>query len=506
MVSNGVYQRKGEGGVTSGTHFSSHSLISDNNDNRDYEVVDVADSKHDYHRLHRPSPPMLPSGRNATFSFASPKEFQSMSTLTSRLGNKPLPSQPGNLLTSQPGNPATKEMLQRGEIDSKVVFPMVAKNSTSRGLDNHVYRELEMTSVDPTSGGGTVKDIYRSPTSTESPGSLRGPNNPAEPHHVFDYQNESLYSPRDFESARIQQGGLINVPETGTMFHEPDNPMAFPTHNYEMILPNSKEYETPICTRKKSSSSPAPPAAATPSESRPRADSSARYEMQASMEESQYSKLTHPTVGSAAIATQQPIYSELSTQSSTGTPPENGSFSLQEMPKLSGMHDPTTSNGLTVPSHVGVAVGVVDNRGPSVSSATDSLASYIAHLQTNSQPMATNCKIENFLVEGPMTSPGAGGGAHYHHPGCERKASLEAEGAEPRKSGLKARAWSEEREDPFLNMNGLSRSDFAGFSDVLGGNRNHERQASAPMRVHRDLQPNGLDPRLGEFVRSKTMV
>ena len=104
MINNDMY-RGGMGieetDLTTGTHCTSHSQISDNNYNtlgeRDYEVIhnmpfhnnhasSNGDTKQEYHRLQRPSPPAVPTGRNGVFGYSPPSgEFRSMSTLTSQM-------------------------------------------------------------------------------------------------------------------------------------------------------------------------------------------------------------------------------------------------------------------------------------------------------------------------------------------------------------------------------------------------------------------------------------
>lgn len=357
MISNGLYQRKDEGGITSGTHISSHSQISDYNalEGRDYEEIDVTDDKHDYHHLQRPSPPLHPTSSvgtrsNGAFQFSAPKEFHSMSTLTSQMGGV-------SAREREVFQQHQQQQLQfQGRSHTFGTLPLL-KND---GPDNHIYRELEET---PTVGGGPlnssnsqgaigVKDIYRSPTDSESPdsaGLFGGSGRVAATMPgvmsasscgnggdtvVFGYPpmaNESLYSPT-FEvggqAVRVQQGGLGNVPETGTMFVEPSNPTAFPVHNYERIADASagQQYEKPIVTKKKNSSTsscssmpPPPPPSSSSSTtpfstaqsapsmgpapvSRSRSNSGARYETelpQALHEDdtnsAQYSKLVRPS-------------------------------------------------------------------------------------------------------------------------------------------------------------------------------------------------------------------
>lgn len=517
MVSNGVYQRKDEGGVTSGTHVSSHSKISNyNSGERDYEeIMDMGNDKHDYHHLQRPSPPMPhpSSSRNATFNFTPPTEFHSMSTLTSQLGQVPSSRGPGV-----------------GEREAMHQFQARKGSTIGIGPEDHVYRELEQTSpsnltpVVQTTGAG--KDIYRSPTVSDSPDSAQlfggkgtMPSMQTDT-GIFGYPaNESLYTPTfdPSQSARVQQGGLENVPETGTMFSEPVNPTAFPVHNYEEIP--KPQYETPIITRKKamstSSSVPPPVASQSATGGRPRTNSGTRYETEMpqalSEDRSQYSKLVRPEP--LAFNTASPFYSELgsSLPDEVVVKPQidkgifsrsTAELSKRDMVSLGGNLD----RGFTVPSNLG-AMGVVVNRASS-SSTTDSLSSYIAHLQANeSNKMVTDFQMDGLLFYSVESStPPDVEEIQFQHGSCKRNASLNAG---PRKTASlqgneQKRAWSEERGDTGISMN-RSGHGFSG-SAIESNNICGVHMSTGAAKLHRDLRVNGFDPRLGEYARSKTMV
>ncbi len=557
MVSNGIYQRKDDGGVTSGTHNTSHSQISDYNTlgERDYEVIDVGDDKHDYHHLHRPSPPMVPSGRNATFNFTPPKEFHSMSTLTSQLGGK---------FDSSRG-----EVLQQHTPPTNGFFPT---KCASEGPEDHVYHGLE-PSHQASAHAGTARpgrDIYRSPTSSDSPEMFGRGTMPTMDMTTMGY-NESLYSP-NFESSQtggrnigVQQGGLENVPETGSVFSEPMNPTAFPVHNYEKILTN--EYETPIITRKKLSASAggAPPtntaANSAPSSSLSRSSGSTskantgpRYETEvpaqhsAVEEEPQYSKLMRPSVdeNSSAVNTISQDYSELSlgtdeedmavrTQLDKGLFPNN--TSKQRAAGEKRVKAEESDKSFTLPSHM--AGGVVPNsKNPiataDISSPTDSLSSYIAHLQDSPGNMAlpTDFQMEELLFNStPQEMDTVNLAAETvqameHSNYSQRNHSLES-GEAARVPPVSARgppkrAWSEERgvvgNNGFTTSlapereGGMMNSRYGGFSGsamggfLLNGQNRHHVAPQTSSALHRDLRPNGLDPRIAEFARSRTMV
>lgn len=528
MVSNSLYQRKGEEGITSGTHASAHSQISDYSmlHERNYEVIDVGgdSDKQDYHHLQRPSPPTLPNGRGTNFNFTPPKEFNSMSTLTSQLG----------------GTPGSREMFQYGKLmnpgTTGGTFPT---KSSSIGPDGHMYRELEHT--DAGGRGPQVKDIYRSPTESDSPEnaqffSHRGTMSTLPSDSVqFGFHNEGLYSP-NFESSlssRVQPGGLENVPETGTMFSEPQNPTAFPVHQYERISGENggPQYETPVSSRAKamtsSSSSAMPINSQAAAGSRPRMNSGARYETEVAQmqqtEESPYSKLKRlPGAQPITIAVQ--MYSELRSQESEGNvcmdkpvfPHSHSSVELQRQQDSSSRNlgNAHANKGFTIPAHMGVAAGgVADISG--ISSPTDSLSSYATRLQersaTESAPI-TDEHIEGLLFneQGSGNPQSALVEVQHQHKPCRRKPSLDMP---PRGGGMSSlrhdqRAWSEEPAavQPFTSGR-LVMSDRSGFSSstALTSYGRHDN-VPAPPTACRDVRVNGMDMRLGEYTRSKTMV
>lgn len=508
MVSNGLYQRKEEDGVTSGTHFSSHSQISDYNATnalmeRDYEVIDMGEDKHAYHHLQRPSPPMLPGGRNGvggaqsgrSFDFAPPTEFRSMSTLTSQIG----------------GTVASREAFQQhGEMSRPHFLPA---KSASEGPEDHVYRELEQapSSAGPRLVAAPIKDIYLSPTDSDSPVSARVFNRdtlPTVPPEscVFGYPNESLYSP-NFESSlssRVQPRGLENVPETGTMFSEPANPTAFPVHKYEEISGKGvPEYETPRVTRGAKTVTSGPSLTLVNSGqasdgSRPRTNSSARYETELPVStrggygtgESQYSKLVRPTDNSLSLSSATPLYSELGSQETNGVRQDKLQFSHSAAELLKRdfstgsfhqMQDKAVFTATTMPPHVGVSGGVV-KRQSSTSSGTDSLVSYIAQLDSEKVTVDMDGLLfsERDTRSSSQGSQGAGDvTARNNH--AQQK-----------------RAWSEEyRREPYTSV--MSRT---GFSGSAVDSRSFGVPMSAP-KIHKELRVNGIDSRVPEL---KTMV
>ena len=384
--------------------------------------------------------------------------------------------------------------------------------STSVDTEEHVYRELEeVTPSSADSRTGLVKDIYRSPTASNSPDSAqlfsRGtfPSMPADS-GVFGYPNESLYTPNQDSSnpSRIQQGGLENVPETGTMFCEPANPTAFPVHKYEKI--NEAPYETPVPTHAKTLTSPltlVPTSQA--GEIRPRTNSGARYETeipQALVEDSQYSKLTRPheTLASFSIAT-APLYSEMGPQElRRDHGADKGVFSrstaeLSKQDMAARRFSGRSEKGFTMPAHVGASGGGVVNRNSSISSATDSLASYAAQLQGLSGTSDMDGLL--FNEQGSHSQGPA-------HESCKRNESLDLNAKNGNVPQNQKRAWSEERRETFSSgMN--NRSGFSGSALDSRSLSSHGRSTGAP-KMHREMRVNGIDLSLGDYARSKTMV
>ena len=278
MVNNEMYRGAGMGTEeadftgTHGTHFTSHSQISDDNYNtlgeRDYEVINVkpscdpssCDNTQDYHRLQRPSPPAMPTGRNAMFGFSPPNgEFRSMSTLTSQMN----------------GISTTCSFHHQKSFNTKPGYstlPLISSRDPpppyNGNVEPHVYRELENPATTlpaghfPNGGGS----IYRSPTSSSPPDSakyfehsdstteLLPPALPARGvttnRKTSDASlNESLYNPC-LGGAGQSPHPLEKIPETGTMFPEPPNPTAFPVNEYDYI-PTMTEYEKPVASKGK---------------------------------------------------------------------------------------------------------------------------------------------------------------------------------------------------------------------------------------------------------------
>lgn len=281
MVNNEMYRGAGMGTEeadftgTHGTHFTSHSQISDDNYNtlgeRDYEIVNVkpscdpssCDNTQDYHRLQRPSPPAVPTGRNAMFGFLPPNgEFRSMSTLTSQMN----------------GISATCSFQHQKSFNSKPGYstlPLISNRDPPPPYDgnteSHVYRELENPATTlPAghfpSGGGS---IYRSPTSSSPPDSAKHfehsdsttellppalpPRGVTTNRKTSDASlNESLYNPCLGGGAGGQSPHpLEKIPETGTMFPEPPNPTSFPVNEYDYIPTMTTDYEKPVASKGK---------------------------------------------------------------------------------------------------------------------------------------------------------------------------------------------------------------------------------------------------------------
>lgn len=586
LVSNGLYQRKDEGGITSGTHASSHSQISDYNtlEGRDYEEIDMGDDKHDYHHLQRPSPPLHISGRNQTFQMTPPnsatggvghasllhqqQELHSMSTLTSQLGNG-IPQRERELLQQQ----------QQGALSDGNFKSVTLGGATA---NDHIYRELEQTSpLNPSTlppphhphqhhPQHHKPDIYRSPTNSDSPDSARLFGGGSSSGRgtvggatgggggVFGYPNESLYSPTfDLPAggARVQKGGLENVPETGTVFDEPANPTAFPVHNYEKIERGAgPEYEQPISTKRKTpSTSSGPPvaaAAAAVSRSssiggRPRASSNAstRYETELPQQqlhiggtgegvgmgigdESQYSKLVRPVETPTGLdpnsnSFASPFYAELGTgfpdvpvAPVSRPPPERPvptfSHSSAELSRHGrGAYPGKIERGFTMPSQSQPSASGynVITRGPSsVSSGADSISAYAARLQEADE---MDAQLDSVLFNESRSQPAPVSDEHHVYNSCQRNASF---GPRTRTDGHRGqRAWSEERRGDVSGQGGYSSMDKSGFSSsAMGGHAlgSHIPSAAttASTKMHRDLRTNGFDPRLGECVRTKTMV
>ena len=238
MVSNEMYHST-ENNFSSPTRFPEYNTLGE----REYEVIGFFDSKQQqqYSHLHRPSPPplpnSLPNGRSATIGFSPPNgQFRSMSTLASE---------------------------QMGEVG---VAPHVAQSqgfsSTLPKLGNppehHVYRELEnpsslSNSPNDSSPPNSANAFERGDSSAQL---LPGPLSKVQggPYRKYSSDStqssnlhESLYSPTTpvgSFTASVLQHGLEDIPETGIMFAEPNDPTAFPVHEYEAIPTAAKKKKT----------------------------------------------------------------------------------------------------------------------------------------------------------------------------------------------------------------------------------------------------------------------
>ena len=243
MVTNDMYNRCD---MTMPAQFTSQSQISDYNTlgERDYEVVkSVFDTKEqDYHRLQRPSPPNVPNGRTGMFGSPPGKEFQSMSTLTSQLGN------------------GSSQMFRSMRTASTLPLPPTPNSNEPP----HVYGELEDLGK---------PSIYQSPTNSSPPDSARWfdrGDSAAEllpPGNVsfrvasnsFDeVDHEALYSqvndPVSAGANPMFVHALHDIPETGPVFKDPLYPTAFPVNEYDVIP--AKKYETPVSLKRKPGGNP----------------------------------------------------------------------------------------------------------------------------------------------------------------------------------------------------------------------------------------------------------
>ncbi len=539
MISNGIYQHKAgeEDGITSGTHKSSHTQISDYNTlgERDYEVINAGESHQpDYHHLQRPSPPMVPNGRSATFQFSPTKEFHSMSTLTSQLGKGSFTNR--------------SMMMQHGMMDNRTYMD---NKSASEGPEDRVYQELEQQpNLVPYGGGrsgGGRNDIYRSPTDSTPPDSARSFNRggsygggQVEPYplHNSNNPNESLYTPKMEDAAAVErertftQSGLGGVPETGSMFPEPVNPTSFPVHKYEKVPSGGDpQYETPIVSRKNSASvttmstttAPSSSLSLVPPRSRSRTDSGTRYETEIQQRPSQYHKLTRHQggggsgLGAAPVSNSQSVagevYSELidTRQRSHGN---EGSFSTN-MADNSERQLPNSFNGgggggggvLPYPPTAGMMGGNIPNTmyspPQSTPSSLDSLNAYIERLQADCEIGKTdNQAVEEAAM---IKSATMDDGHVQHRPNGFRESRLEGRGSSM-PPDVQRTSWRGEAGVP----DRASLSSFSG-EDYSHLTHNQEGQGGYHHHYHQPLsngtnKMNWLDSRGGEYERSKTMV
>lgn len=234
MVSNEIY-RSTDNNFSSPTHFSEYNTLGE----REYEVIGFFASKEQqqYSHLHRPSPPplplSLPQGTSVTMGFSPPnRQIKSIDTLESeRLGE----------INVAPQIPARHDYPN----------PLTMLDGASQ---HHVYRELE----NPNFHSNSPSDL--SPIQSEAPFErgdsstqlLPGPLSNAHggPYRKYSTDssqssniNESLYSP--VTPLTALHNGLEDIPETGIMFNEPNDPSAFPVHEYEVIPSGSSTKKMP---------------------------------------------------------------------------------------------------------------------------------------------------------------------------------------------------------------------------------------------------------------------
>lgn len=79
---------------------------------------------------------------------------------------------------------------------------------------------------------------------------------PSSRDHGWSRANESLYHRRGLSNPVFPFGGLQRVPETGTMFSEPEDPSYFPVSVYDEVPTATAPYELPIVTKTDSMASP----------------------------------------------------------------------------------------------------------------------------------------------------------------------------------------------------------------------------------------------------------
>ena len=138
MVNNRHYQ-KSESTVVSSTHISSHSHISNINalGEQQYEDMDYNDnSLWDYNHLKRPFPP-IPTGRRATYTVESFREFCSMNRVAS-----PVDSEVSREMMNQGTEPG--EMAIQQDMRSPAMYTPFPSKRISPRYDVHPsYRDME---------------------------------------------------------------------------------------------------------------------------------------------------------------------------------------------------------------------------------------------------------------------------------------------------------------------------------------------------------------------------
>ncbi len=132
----------------------------------------------------------------------------------------------------------------------------------NRGLDNPHYdvsAEGEAPPLPPHNGSrsafspelldGSAQPLPNGrPTRKASSGSARMAIGMSMPSTtlVYDDPHEALYSPAVADDPGQFHHALQTVPETGTFFPEPSNPLSFPVHVYDYVPSAIPAYETPV--------------------------------------------------------------------------------------------------------------------------------------------------------------------------------------------------------------------------------------------------------------------
>lgn len=585
MVSNGLYHHKEDGAVTSGTHISSHSQISDYETlgERDYEVIDCS-NKHDYQHLQRPSFPNNNGGRNATFNggLSSAKELQSMSTLASqRLGTV------GGAGGGAGGPPPSLPHNHRGlrnwtgtiPVRSSSEGPPPLESESATEAAGHVYRTLDpgppsahrqhqhqhhqRAPANPNTRP-VVMDIYRSPTATSDSPDNAHPSffrtgmstiggGTGEFQQLVGGEEDAMYSPNpDDIQLHIQSGGLENMPETGRFFPEPQNPTAFPVHKYEQIAGSSGQYEIPLtlAERTKRSATAATTISTSPmtgqqvgnagpsNETRSRTTTansdqplvgsvegheihprtnSGRYETEmlpaaaaktTSAASTQYHKLARLTSDRSLTLLSEKRglnYSELGAASLSD---ENDSTSSKK--SLVEARNETAPPPGGVPYHMHASnPAATGGRQSGYSSASSASEMNIvdATMTTNATLMGDNGLQSDsvFKTDHQAESYTQYDQQYLHH--CGRNGSLDETTAQARDFPVmhQTRAKSEERRDAMM-VPQSSRHAYPLYSSEEYEDHHQGSQTVGSRSIIRELRTNGLDPRVGEYVRSKTMV
>lgn len=258
-VSNGLDQRHPDtkGGFTTTTQLTNHSqsiTVPETSDynilgERDYEVINIVHSQPpEYHHLQRPS---MQRSRAATYGFSSTGNgIRDMRSMT--------------CVTSPSAHAATQEFMRRDSTavplpppkeGKKAVYPhrnlnFVGEQGENMAVHNRIVRPSvennHFLERDDSTAQLLPNSSIRSRTSYQTPDTLESD------------VHESLYSPAVGTSANnpVFHHALENIPETGTMFPEPSYPSAFPVHEYDYVPTVLSHYETPVPSKKGTSSFP----------------------------------------------------------------------------------------------------------------------------------------------------------------------------------------------------------------------------------------------------------